>query len=146
MTSVPDSDYSFLLKRIDFLKYATLGEFWIWNKKTNNCPKKFFSLEPPKLPDERGCQCIPEGKYSIGWQYMLSHDVCHYELIAVPMRSGIFIHKGNSVIDTTGCILVGEGLILPDQLGQYKLKNSSYAIDCIEMYLAKLDSNIIIYH
>lgn len=67
----------------------------------------FFTLELPWINNSQNISCIPPGTYKCEvW------DSTHHGRVIlinnVPNRSGILIHKGNSVKDTNGCILVGE--------------------------------------
>lgn len=70
------------------------------------------TLEPP-LTRTRG-PAIPAGTYPLHWAISprLSREqgrtVWTPRLKDVPGRSGILIHGGNTIQDTTGCILVGE--------------------------------------
>ncbi len=78
-----------------------------------------YSLERPDLNNQRTVSCIPIGKYTIlerkeptemtmkyrerfGW---FSFHLC---LQNVKNRSGIYMHVGNTIKDSYGCILLGQ--------------------------------------
>jgi hypothetical protein len=87
-----------ILKKIDFMGIdCTLSNLSVI--KDSNIICRMFALEP--------VNCIPAGVYVISMKMMISKNVEHYELSAVPGHTGIFIHSGNSTADTKGCILVG---------------------------------------
>ena len=79
------------------------------------------TLEPPDKFNEVNKGSIPAGQY-------LCQRVEHpfygvtYQVLAVPGRTRIFIHKGNVVKDTTGCILLGQ--FTAKLRGQREVKNS----------------------
>lgn len=52
--------------------------------------------------------CIKPGTYSIDLHYSPKFKRYMLTLCAVPLRSSILIHPGNTLDDTEGCILVGE--------------------------------------
>lgn len=54
--------------------------------------------------------CIPVGSYRIrvDWSNKFKRNLPI--LLNVPGRDGIRIHQGNTAIDTTGCILVGDNM------------------------------------
>lgn len=66
--------------------------------------KAWHTLELPWLFNERNVSCIPEGDY----EFFRRGEKWQAE--EVPGRSGIQIHVGNNLADTTGCILVGGGI------------------------------------
>ncbi|MGD0331508.1 MAG: DUF5675 family protein [Nitrososphaeria archaeon] len=136
--------FRLLLLYTDFLPYATLGELFIWKIKDDSFPEKYYTLQPPVISEEDWGKLIPCNTYPLKYSMMLKHKVMHYELLNVPNSEGIYIHGGNSAADTDGCILVGEKLVQKDLRGQYNLESSTYAWLSIEMYLNKLDSEIII--
>lgn len=74
-----------------------------------------FTLELPWKDNEKNKSCIPTGIYkcelttnrkTLGGKKIAKA----YEIRDVPNRSGILIHAGNSVKDTSGCILLGSNL------------------------------------
>lgn len=98
---------------------CTIGELYI-----DNIPC-FYTLEDVvrTLPKEcpytvRGlpCKCegkingqtaIPAGVYKVRWSYSPHFKKYLPEVLNVPHFLGIRIHAGNSVEDSSGCILVG---------------------------------------
>ena len=68
-----------------------------------------WTLELPWLENLEDESCIPSGRYV--WRGMVRGDGKFvYRLEGVAGRSGIDVHVGNTVKDTTGCILVGRVL------------------------------------
>lgn len=63
------------------------------------------TLEPPTTGVKH--PCIPIGDYPVNLVWSPKFKSYKPRLEGVPHRSGILIHKGNSVKDTLGCILVG---------------------------------------
>ena len=66
-----------------------------------------YSLELPDRDNEVNKSCIPAGTYYLVKNYSprFGHG---YRVTMVTGRSQILIHAGNTVIDTRGCILLGE--------------------------------------
>ena len=60
---------------------------------------KCFTLEP--------LEAIPAGEYPVTMEYWAKKDDYYPLLWNVIGHTGIYIHSGNSVADTHGCILVG---------------------------------------
>ena len=76
---------------------------------------KCDTLEPPTRLSrggdglaQKGCVAIPEGTYWVRLCMSGKFRGWRPYLMAVPGRSGIMIHEGNTPGDTRGCILVGE--------------------------------------
>ena len=91
------------IDRLETSENGTVGVFRI-NKRVEG-----FSLELPNLHNERNISCIPAGQYK-GRLLYKDHSGHYVHIYHVPGRSGIQIHAGNTIHDTDGCILVGEGL------------------------------------
>ena len=95
------------VKRFKLTKRCTIGNMLI--------DGKFFchTLEDKvrKLPEEVkiwGNTAIPAGTYSVEMYYSPRFKRRLPLLKDVPYFTGILIHRGNTVEDTVGCILVGE--------------------------------------
>ena len=104
-----------VLERRFFGKNYTIGDLYIdgqWICHT---------LEPRCIDWSReekviGKTAIPEGKYKVTVGLMMSKGIYCPMLNDVPHFNGIFIHTGNCVAHTRGCILVGynevKGLVI----------------------------------
>lgn len=87
-----------------------------------------YTLERPFLYNIKNLSCIPSGSYRC--IYHVGNTKSGYLLQEVPDRSGIMIHPGNTIADTAGCILLGEGL-------DRHLLNSRKAVAEFEIALKK---------
>lgn len=78
-----------------------------------------FSLELPDKDNQRKVSCIPIGKYLIlerkdptpmTMKYRQKYDWFNFHLCLqdVKSRSGIYLHVGNTIKDSYGCILLGQ--------------------------------------
>lgn len=66
-----------------------------------------LTLERPWKNNDKSVSCIPHGAYTC--QRVDSPKFGDtFEVEGVPGRSNILFHKGNTIDDTEGCILVGE--------------------------------------
>lgn len=77
----------------------------------NNLPR-MFTLELPDLGNHQDKSCIPLGTYTA--EVVHDHTTnkgmvidTTLKVLDVPSRTGILFHIGNSVRDTSGCILLG---------------------------------------
>jgi len=68
-----------------------------------------MTLELPWRSNIVNESCIPSGQYDV-MPYMSKRFGNAYMIKDVPGRSGILFHKGNTLVDTTGCILLGAQL------------------------------------
>lgn len=65
-----------------------------------------LALERPWLGNLPGKSCIPTGSYKVIKVHHPKYGNC-FRVENVPGRSGILIHSGNTIEDTSGCILPG---------------------------------------
>lgn len=68
------------------------------------------TLELPWHSNQKLISCIPEGTYQLKL-YPSRKFGQVYCLQGVKGRSGILMHVGNTIADTTGCILIGVGFV-----------------------------------
>jgi hypothetical protein len=68
-----------------------------------------FTLELPQEGNQPNVSCIPEGQYNCRKITSPTLGKC-IEILEVPGRSYIRIHKGNFTSQIQGCVLVGEAL------------------------------------
>jgi hypothetical protein len=66
-----------------------------------------LSLEDPWKNNATNISCIPDGRYIAKIFDSPTHGLT-YRLEDVPGRTYILFHKGNTHINTQGCILIGE--------------------------------------
>lgn len=91
-----------ILNRMIFTDRSTIGELFLDNifqcyTLEDTC-RKSLGVKP----------CIPSGKYEVQITYSTRFKKDMPILLNVPGYEGIRIHRGNSDIDTVGCILVGK--------------------------------------
>ena len=97
------------LDRFAYTPFGTFGELTVsgW---------RCFTLEPMWKSNTTNISCIPVGAYILQLGVFRrnteteSDDYPAYNLLDVPGRSNVLIHKGNTSEDTHGCILVGAWL------------------------------------
>lgn len=65
-----------------------------------------LTLERPWIGNIKNQSCIPSGVYPCE-KYTSRRYKNTYEIANVPARTHILFHVGNTIKDTTGCVLVG---------------------------------------
>ena len=97
------------LNRFGYTPFGTFGELTVHGWRC-------FTLERYWKNNTRNISCIPTGSYIMQLGLFMrstpepEDDYPAYELQDVPGRSAIKIHKGNTIDDSRGCILVGAWL------------------------------------
>lgn len=74
---------------------------------TVNDSPEFVTCELAWRNNDRGVSCIPQGRYKVRTHRSPKFGLC-LKVLDVPERSEILIHVGNTIEDTSGCILVGQ--------------------------------------
>ncbi len=72
------------------------------------CPDTSRGLECTCREKKKGQTCIPGGTYKAAYLMSPKFGRKLLRLIDVPHFIGILIHRGNTDLDTAGCILVGD--------------------------------------
>lgn len=102
------------LKREIFTDVSTIGvlsingqfECYILEDKDRGLNSTMPLSEIEKLK-VYGKTCIPYGRYEVDWTLSNRFKVYMPILLKVPGYEGIRIHKGNTEIDSLGCLLPG---------------------------------------
>lgn len=96
------------------------------------------TLELPWKDNQRNISCIPEGEYLVRMvRFSKSFPYPHYEVLNVPDRSGIKIHRVNFVKDLRGCIGPGLGRVDIDMDGLSDVVRSTMALNSMIERLPK---------
>jgi len=76
--------------------------------KWEDSPAPFaVTLEDPWNDNKRNISCIPTGSYVCAPRVSPTHGET-FEVLDVENRTHILFHRGNTHINTQGCILIGE--------------------------------------
>ena len=108
-----------LLHRIATRRDYTIGRLYVRNDLGNDyvCD----TLEPPVNPTcHKDPRAIPTGRYAVAITLSPRFQQWLPLLLNVPRHSGIRIHAGNTALDTRGCILVGQNLVVGKVLNSRK--------------------------
>ena len=89
------------LRRIECSERGTMGALLV------NDQFVCMTLERPWRSNMHNISCIPSGSY-LAKVYTSSKHGETYKIHDVPGRTGILFHKGNEIIHSTGCILLGQ--------------------------------------
>jgi hypothetical protein len=91
-----------MLLRIVRYAYTSMGTFGeIYLNGT-----RLVTVERPWLDNQRSISCIPLGNYTVKPGYYNRGGYKAMEVMNVPNRSNILFHRGNTMYDSAGCILI----------------------------------------
>ncbi len=90
------------------------------------------TIELPWRDNKPLVSCIPHGDYEVAWGYG-AHLGEALELLAVPDRTGIFIHVANFASELLGCI--GVGLSFGELNGFPAVRQSKLGLDRLKTIL-----------
>ena len=119
--------YTATLCRFVVKKKFTLGLLKIFNA-SGKLLFQCYTLELPYVDNQHNISSIPAIEYCCQL-YNSSKFGLVYKILNVPGREGILFHKGNTVADSHGCILLGNGYTLNSDLSDCFLRNSKIALD-----------------
>lgn len=126
--------YKAILNRTTDNGIQTLGVLELYN----NEEKLIYTcktLELPNKDNKSKVSCIPQGIYEVKkTKGSPNIKYTHFDILNVPNRTGIKIHKGNYYSQIMGCILVGTGYSDINKDGQLDVVNSQLALDKLLTY------------
>lgn len=125
-----------LVKREFFAETYTIGKLYVDGVYFCDTLENPVRPEGVKIPNETA---IPYGTYGVIVNFSPKFKRVLPRLLNVPMFDGILIHRGNSVKDTSGCILVGE-----NKVKGMVLNSTPYEEKLVELLKDKKDIEITI--
>ena len=125
-----------LVKREFFAETYTIGKLYVDGVYFCDTLENPVRPEGIKIPNETA---IPYGTYEVIVNFSPKFKRILPRLLNVPMFDGILIHRGNSVKDTSGCILVGE-----NKVKGMVLNSTPYEEKLVELLKNKKDIEITI--
>ena len=125
-----------LVKREFFAETYTIGKLYVDGVYFCDTLENPVRPEGVKIPNETA---IPYGTYEVIVNFSPKFKRILPRLLNVPMFDGILIHRGNSVKDTSGCILVGE-----NKVKGMVLNSTPYEEKLVELLKDKKDVEITI--
>lgn len=103
-------------------RYGTFGTLLV-----NNIPF-CLTLEDPDNHNAKNVSCIPAGEYQLTTAISKRFGGLYLYFKNVPDRSGIILgHTGNTLLDTEGCILLGQNWGYKD--GYPAVLNSGHIVE-----------------
>ena len=130
------------LERQSYTPISTFGVLWV-------AQQFWWAIEPPWRGNEDDLSCIPTGVYDLlPCMHNIStpsrkDDYPAYEIAGVPGRNGIHIHIGNTVDDTTGCVLIGNGFgILSGRVSKRQLPAVLSSRIAFEQFMAVMGGDV----
>jgi hypothetical protein len=103
--------------------YAPVGTFGV----ILDTVPPIYTVERPWKHNAPYVSCIPEGEYEMRKRYFQRGNYDTWEIVGVPERTLILIHKANLPNEVKGCI--GVGLRLGCLRGAWAVLESSMALD-----------------
>jgi len=101
-----------------------------------------YTVERPWLDNKPRESCIPEGVYRLEFGMYNRGGYPAYEIMNVPDRSLIKMHRGNNMSDVVGCVAFGSGLWYYENL--WSVSNSSGAMNGFMDAMDGEDGQIIV--
>ncbi len=138
---------SVVITRLPTSEYQTEGSLIAYKEgSTFSCK----SLELGWKDNKNSISCIPKGEYQVKWTFSPKFRRFMYEVLKVPSRSGIRIHKGNYAFkkngkpDIEGCILLGTKYQDVNKDGVVDIIESTITVEAFEKFMKKEPFTIII--
>ena len=117
--------------------YGVFGRLRIWGG-----PFACYTVERPWDGNARDRSCIPAGYYPLSPSYFNRGGYEAYQVLSVPGRSRIKLHRGNRPSDVSGCIALG--LELGAVEGRWAVLRSREAFEAFMREMAGQEGHISI--
>lgn len=93
-------DTHVILERFCYCEQGTFGRLYLPELSV-------LTVERPWLQNQPFLSCIPEGDYQLRPSRFYRGGYDTWEVLEVPNRTRILVHRGNRAHDVQGCIAVG---------------------------------------
>ena len=123
-----------LLKRIALRDNYTIGKLYINDKYF--CDTLEDAVRDVKIKHQTA---IPKGIYKVVLTASPRFKRILPRLLNVPEFTGVLIHRGNTIADTSGCILVGE-----NKKKGMVLNSTKYEVELVKILTESNSKNITI--
>lgn len=123
-----------LLKRIALRDNYTIGKLYINDKYF--CDTLEDAVRDVKIKHQTA---IPKGIYKVILTASPRFKRILPRLLNVPEFTGVLIHRGNTIADTSGCILVGE-----NKKKGMVLNSTKYEVELVKILTESNSKNITI--
>ena len=103
------------METLDLIRVSTdehVGTFGVLQWRDQAAPFA-VSLEDPWRDNQKNVSCIPTGVYQAASFDSPTHGPT-WQIMDVPNRTYILLHKGNTHVNTQGCVLVAENYTFLD--------------------------------
>ena len=91
-------------------KFGTFGVLTVQPKSEDHERFQCFTVEKPWLENKQFISCIPVGTFNLVKGEFHKGGYAAYEVVDVPGRYLIKIHRGNTADEVSGCIALGTSL------------------------------------
>lgn len=111
-----------LLERFCYTPLGTVGRMTV-----DDGVFKCYTIERPWLENALFISCIPTGEYTVKLGVFYKRGYPAWEIMDVPGRTDIKIHRANTMLELEGCIALGTGITLMSDMWAVSDSRKAYS-------------------